>query len=87
MLQHHLLWWIIVGFIAGVLAKALMPGTKREPTGCLYTICLGVGGSVIVGYVMRHFLHDSGGGGLIGSIIGATIGAMALIWIFRKIWQ
>ena len=87
MWQHHLLWWIIVGFIAGVLAKALMPGAKREPTGCLYTICLGVAGSVIVGYVMRHFLHDSGGGGLIGSIVGATIGAMALIWVFRKIWQ
>jgi uncharacterized membrane protein YeaQ/YmgE (transglycosylase-associated protein family) len=83
----HLLWWIIVGLLAGVLAKALMPGDKHEPKGCLMTILLGVAGSVITGFLMRALLGESGGGGFIGTIVGATIGAMLLIFVFRKLWK
>lgn len=77
-------WWIIVGFIAGALAKALMPGEKNEPKGCLLTILLGIGGAMIVGFLLHNVLGWQTGGHFVGSIIGATIGAMLLIWIFRK---
>ena len=86
MVSHGWLWWILVGLVAGILAKMLMPGNKKEPSGCIMTIVLGIAGSVIVGFVMRTFLNTPGGGGLLGSIVGATIGAMLLIFIFRKLW-
>jgi uncharacterized membrane protein YeaQ/YmgE (transglycosylase-associated protein family) len=82
-----LIWWIIVGLVAGVLAKAITPGTNREPQGCLMTIGLGIAGSLVVGFLMQVFLGSSGGGGLIGSIIGATLGAMLLIYLARKLWH
>ncbi len=83
----HVLWWIIVGFIAGALAKGFMPGSNREPKGCLFTILLGIAGSLITGFVMRYLLHDQGLGGTIPTIVGATLGAMLLILIFRKWWK
>ena len=85
-MAHPWILWIVIGGIAGVLAKALVPGNKGEPSGCIMTILLGVAGSLIVGFIMRHFLHDSGGGGFIGTIVGATIGAIALILVFRNVW-
>lgn len=78
------MWWIIVGFIAGLLAKALMPGEKNEPRGCLMTILLGIGGAMIVGFILHDLLGWRTGGHFIGSIVGATMGAMLLIWMFRK---
>ena len=78
------IYWIVVGLIAGALAKAFMPGGKNEPQGCLFTTLLGIGGSVLTGFLMRTFLHQSGGGGLLGTIFGATLGAVLLIWLFRR---
>lgn len=82
-----MLWWILVGFIAGVLAKAIMPGNKHEPKGCIMTILLGIAGSLITGFLMRALLGEGGGGGFLGTIIGATLGAMLLILAFRKFWK
>lgn len=48
------LYWIVLGLIAGSLAKWILPG--RDPAGCLFTIFLGIGGSLL--------------GGLIGSYVG-----------------
>lgn len=86
MISHGWLWWILVGLVAGILAKMLMPGNKKEPSGCILTILLGIAGSVLVGFLMRTFLNTPGSGGLLGSIVGATIGAMLLIFIFRRLW-
>ncbi len=41
--------WVILGFIAGAIAKALHPG--RDPGGCVVTILLGVGGALVGGYI------------------------------------
>lgn len=76
---------IIVGLIAGALARLLVPG--RDPMGILGTIVLGVVGSFIggfIGYVIFH--KDSQDGffqpsGLIGSIVGAIIALL----IYRKV--
>ncbi|RYG24731.1 GlsB/YeaQ/YmgE family stress response membrane protein [bacterium] len=81
-----IIYWIIVGLIAGVLAKAIMPGSDREPKGCIMTILLGIAGSVIMGFIMQALL-GGGSGGFIGTIIGATIGAIILILAFRKFWK
>ncbi|MBN9502040.1 MAG: hypothetical protein BGO01_10410 [Armatimonadetes bacterium 55-13] len=86
-MEHGWIWWILVGGIAGILAKALTPGKKGEPTGCVMTILLGIGGSVLTGFIMRNLLRTSGGGGFAGSIVGATIGALVLIFIFKKFWS
>jgi uncharacterized membrane protein YeaQ/YmgE (transglycosylase-associated protein family) len=82
----HILWWIIVGLVAGVLAKAITPGSDREPKGCLMTMALGIAGSLLVGFIMQAVFGAEGGGGFIGTIVGATIGAILLILIFRKVW-
>jgi uncharacterized membrane protein YeaQ/YmgE (transglycosylase-associated protein family) len=82
----HWIVWVIVGLVAGVLAKALMPGSSREPKGCLLTILLGVAGSVLVGWLMS-LLGMQGSGGTIGTIVGATLGAMLLIFLMRKFWK
>ena len=86
-MQHGWFWWIVVGGLAGIFAKAISPGDKGEPKGCILTILLGIAGSVIVGFLMRHFMGTTGGGGLIGSIVGATIGALVLIFVFKRIWS
>ncbi len=77
--------WIVVGLVAGILAKALMPGSSKEPKGCLMTIVLGIAGSIIMGFIVSTFF-GGGNGGLIPSIVGATIGAMLLIFAARKFW-
>ena len=78
--------WIVIGLVAGVLAKALMPGSDREPKGCLMTVLLGIAGSVLVGWLMTVAGLDKNGGP-VATIIGATIGAMILIFLMRKLWR
>jgi uncharacterized membrane protein YeaQ/YmgE (transglycosylase-associated protein family) len=84
---HGLIWWIVVGLVAGVLAKALTPGTDREPKGCIMTIILGIAGSVLVGLVLDLIGGGNAPGGMLGTIVGATIGAVVLILAFRKFWK
>ncbi len=47
----HVIWHIIVGFVVGLLARALMPGSDRM--GFIATICLGIVGSVVGGFIGR----------------------------------
>jgi len=85
--MHGLIWWLIVGVVAGVLAKAITPGSAKEPKGCLMTTALGIAGSLVVGFLMEALLGGNSPGGMIGTIIGATIGAVLLILAFRKFWR
>ena len=47
--DHNWLWWILIGFLAGAIAKAITPG--RDPSGCLITIALGIGGALLAGFL------------------------------------
>ena len=80
-----LLWLIVVGLIAGLIARLLVPG--RDPMGILGTIVLGVVGSFIggfLGYVL--FGKDLDEGALQASgIIGSVIGAVIALLIYRAI--
>ena len=69
----HLLWMIVVGLIVGAIAKLLMPG--RDPGGMIVTMLLGIGGSVVAGFLGRALgLYQQGEPvGFIASVIGAII--------------
>jgi uncharacterized membrane protein YeaQ/YmgE (transglycosylase-associated protein family) len=78
-----LIFWIIVGLIAGALAKLVMPGD--DPGGIIVTIIIGIVGAVIGGFLLS-LLGLGGGGGTgqwIASIIAGFIGAIILLVIYR----
>ena len=79
-----LLAWIIVGVIAGFLAKFVMPGTRDEPSGFLGTMLLGIVGAVVGGWVWNLFLNRPGATGIdLGSIVVALVGACIVIGLMR----
>jgi uncharacterized membrane protein YeaQ/YmgE (transglycosylase-associated protein family) len=74
-----ILWWIIVGLIAGWAAGKIMRGGGY---GAAMDIVLGVVGAIVGGWIFNA-LGIYPGAGLIGSILVAIIGAMFLIWLSR----
>ena len=76
-----LIFWIIVGLIAGALAKFIMPGD--DPGGFIITILLGVAGAIVGGFLAS--LIGLGDGGFIWTTIIATIGAIILLAIYRAV--
>jgi len=75
------LWSAIVGLIAGVIAKLIMPG--KDPGGFIITILLGIGGALLftfLGRMLGLYEEDEGAG-----IIGGIIGAILILWIYRMI--
>jgi len=76
-----ILTWIIVGLIAGVLGKLIMPGD--DPGGFIVTIVIGIVGAFLGGFVF-NLLGSTGVTGFnIWSIIVATVGAIILLAIYR----
>jgi uncharacterized membrane protein YeaQ/YmgE (transglycosylase-associated protein family) len=78
-----ILAWIVVGLIAGLLAKLVIPGD--DPGGIIVTILIGIAGAFVGGFVFSIF----GGTGMTGfnlwSILVATVGAIILLLIYRLI--
>ncbi|MCU0765293.1 MAG: GlsB/YeaQ/YmgE family stress response membrane protein [Burkholderiaceae bacterium] len=68
-----IIWVILVGFIVGLIARAVMPGEQK--LGFILTTVLGIVGSVVAGYLGQAIgLYQAGqGAGFIGSIVGALI--------------
>ena len=76
--------WIVFGLIAGIIAKAIMPG--RDPGGAIVTILLGIAGSVVGGFIGRAlFYNGDNGPGTIMSMVLAVIGAIVLLAGYRLI--
>ena len=73
--------FLIVGFVAGMIAKAVMPGTNEEPAGWLLTTLLGVAGAFVGGFVGDALGLASTG--IIGSILMAALGAIVIIGLLR----
>ena len=69
-----ILWTIIIGFGAGVIAKFIMPG-DNEPTGFLLTAILGIVGAFVATYLGQAlgWYRPGEGAGLIGAVVGAVI--------------
>jgi uncharacterized membrane protein YeaQ/YmgE (transglycosylase-associated protein family) len=72
--EMGIIWTIIIGFIAGVIAKFIMPG-PNEPQGFILTTILGIVGAVVAGFLGRMvgWYEPGEGAGLIGSVVGAII--------------
>jgi len=71
----HILWTIIIGFVAGVIAKLLHPGSKYEPSGFILTTALGIVGAFVATYLGQAvgWYKADEGAGFIGAIVGAII--------------
>lgn len=78
-----ILSWILLGLIAGVLGKLLMPG--RDPGGWIITILLGIAGAFVGGWVGSLAGLGTTGGISLGSILTATAGAIILLFLYRLI--
>jgi uncharacterized membrane protein YeaQ/YmgE (transglycosylase-associated protein family) len=77
-----ILSWIVVGLIAGVLAKWIMPG--RDPGGLLVTILIGIVGAVIGGFLVGLVVPGDLISGInITTILVATLGAVVLLAVYR----
>lgn len=78
--------WIVVGLIAGSIAKAVMPGSQDEPGGWLGTMALGIVGAVVGGFLSTTLLGGGGASGInFGSILVSVVGACVFIAILRLV--
>ena len=75
--------WIVVGIVAGWLAKMVIPG--EGPGGILGDMVIGIIGALIGGWVFKQFGHTGVTGINIGSIVVAFVGAVILLWIVRMV--
>lgn len=69
-----IIWTILIGFVAGVIAKFIMPG-DNEPSGFIMTTILGIVGAFVASYLGQALgWYSSGeGAGLVGAVVGAII--------------
>jgi uncharacterized membrane protein YeaQ/YmgE (transglycosylase-associated protein family) len=74
-----IIWTIIIGFIAGIVAKFIMPG-ENEPKGFILTTILGIIGAFVATYLgqMVGWYRAGEGAGFIGAVVGAII--VLAIW-------
>ena len=79
--NHGWISWIIIGGIAGAIAKLLTPG--RDPGGCIITILLGIAGALLAGWIGHAIGWYSTGEG--AGFIAAIVGAIILLVIYRLI--
>ena len=80
--DYGIIGWIVVGLLAGGVAKLLMPG--RDPGGCIITILLGIAGALLAGFLGRaigwYGPEDQGAG-----FIAAVVGAFIILFIYRLV--
>ena len=77
-----MLWILIVGAVAGILARILSPG-PNNPSGFILTVVLGIAGAFLatfVGQMIGHYGPDQGAG-----FITATIGALVVLFIWNRL--
>ncbi|HET7816922.1 MAG TPA: GlsB/YeaQ/YmgE family stress response membrane protein [Sphingomicrobium sp.] len=79
--SYGILGWIVIGGIAGAIAKLLMPG--RDPGGCIITILLGIAGALLAGFLGRAigWYDQNEGAGFIAAIVGAFL----ILLIYRLV--
>jgi len=77
-----ILWIIIVGFVAGIIARLLAPGPNK-PTGFILTTVLGVAGAFLatfIGQAIGWYRPDQGAG-----FIGAIVGAVLVLFVWNRL--
>ena len=79
----HFLWVILIGLIAGIIAKFIVPGEKNEPKGFILTTVLGIVGALVATYLgqaLGWYGPDQSAG-----LIGATFGAVLILLVWGYI--
>ena len=77
-----ILWIILIGFVAGMIARYLTPG-PNNPSGFILTVVLGIAGSFLatfLGQAVGWYRADQGAG-----FIGATVGAILVLFIWNRL--
>jgi uncharacterized membrane protein YeaQ/YmgE (transglycosylase-associated protein family) len=76
-----IIWTIVIGFVAGLIAKFITPG-KNEPSGFILTTILGIVGAFLATWLGQQlgWYGPDEGAGLIGAVVGAVI--VLVIWAF-----
>lgn len=79
--NYGILGWIVIGLLAGGIAKLLMPG--RDPGGCIITILLGIAGALLAGFLGRAvgWYSENEGAGFLAAIVGAFL----ILFIYRMV--
>ncbi len=80
---HSWIAWIIIGGLAGGIAKLLMPG--KDPGGCIVTVILGICGALLAGFLGQALGIESTMNG--AGFIGAIVGAFLILLIYRLIMK
>lgn len=78
----NILWTIVIGFVAGIIARLLSPG-PNNPAGFILTTLLGIGGAFVatwIGHAIGWYRADQGAG-----LIGATVGALVVLFIWNRL--
>lgn len=78
-----ILSWIVVGLIAGWLAKMISSGS--EPGGTLMTLLIGVVGAVVGGFIANALGYAGTSGINLYSILIATLGAVLFLWVWKTL--
>jgi uncharacterized membrane protein YeaQ/YmgE (transglycosylase-associated protein family) len=84
-IMFHILWSIIVGFFAGLIARAVYPGAN--PMGLVETTLLGIGGSIVGGLIARLiWKHKPGQKFHAGGFLLSIIGALVLLFLWQRLY-
>lgn len=75
------LTWIIIGLLAGAIAKLLTPG--RDPSGCLVTMVIGILGAVLAGFLGQQLGWYAPGEG--AGFLAAILGAVLILFVYRLV--
>lgn len=81
-LATHFVWVIVIGFIAGIIARLLAPGSNN-PAGFILTTLLGIAGAFIatfIGQAIGWYRPDQGAG-----LIGAVVGALVVLFVWHRL--
>ncbi len=81
--ERGFLGWILIGVVAGVLGKFIMPG--RDPGGFIVTILLGIAGALLAGFVAQSMGTQLSGG--LMNYVAATAGAIVLLIVYRLVMR
>ncbi len=80
--MSNIIWIVMIGFVAGIIARYLAPG-ENNPTGFILTTALGIAGAFIatfIGQTIGWYRLDQGAG-----LIGATVGALVVLFVWHRL--
>jgi uncharacterized membrane protein YeaQ/YmgE (transglycosylase-associated protein family) len=80
--MSNIIWVIVIGFLAGIIARILSPG-PNNPSGFILTTILGIAGAFVatwIGQTIGWYRLDQGAG-----LIGATVGALLVLFIWNRL--